>query len=99
MTVDFEIQVGEFEKVAMGIGQLVDKKNKAYGDAFIKSGEFLKLMYPNGIEPEQYTDMLGLIRVFDKLMRIATDKDAFGENPWMDIAGYGILRSNSDVNR
>lgn len=35
--------------------------------------------------------MLAIVRVFDKMMRIATDKDAFGEDPWRDIAGYAIL--------
>jgi hypothetical protein len=29
-------------------------------------------------------------------MRIATAKDALGENPYRDIAGYGILMSAGD---
>jgi hypothetical protein len=69
----------------------VAEKNVAYGSAFSKSGDFLKLLYPDGIRPEQYTDMLLLVRIFDKQMRIATDKNALGENPFSDIAGYGIL--------
>ena len=79
--------------VAMGtaIGALVQEKNAAYGDSFACSGEFLRLLYPNGIAPEQYLDALGVVRVFDKLKRIATDKDALGETPWRDIAGYGLL--------
>jgi hypothetical protein len=28
------------------------------------------------------------------MMRIANRKDAFGENPWNDIGGYAILRSD-----
>lgn len=35
--------------------------------------------------------MLAITRIVDKLFRIATDKDAFGESPFKDIAGYGIL--------
>lgn len=31
------------------------------------------------------------VRIFDKLKRIATDRDALGESPYRDIAGYGIL--------
>ena len=80
-----------YEARAKAIGQLVDEKNKAYGDSFRKSGDFLKLCYPNGVRPDQYSDMLTLIRIFDKQMRIATHKDAMGENPFQDIAGYGIL--------
>ena len=88
---------GKYEAVAQKIGQLVDEKNAAYGDAFNKAGEFLKIIYPDGIQPEQYGDMLALVRVFDKMMRIATDKDALGENPWNDITGYGILKSADDA--
>ena len=84
---------GKYEKIATSIGQLVDEKNKAYGDAFNKSADFLKILYPNGVDPEQYGDMLAIVRIFDKLMRIATDKEALGENPFKDIAGYGILKS------
>ena len=84
---------GKYETIAIKIGQLVDEKNKAYGDAFNKSNEFLEILYPNGVQPEQYSDMLAIVRVFDKLMRIATDKEALGENPWSDVGEYGILKS------
>lgn len=80
-----------YDVVASKIGSLVTEKNKAYGNAFEKAGDFLRLLYPNGIQPEQYTDALLLVRIFDKQVRIATDKDAFGESPYQDIAGYGIL--------
>lgn len=78
-------------QIGSDIGKLVETKNAAYGSAFAKAGEFLGLLYPNGIMPEQFTDALLLVRVFDKQMRIATAKDALGESPWQDIAGYGIL--------
>lgn len=86
-------KIGKYEKIGTEIGRLVDKKNKAYGDAFNKSGEFLKILYPEGIRPEQYNDMLAIVRIFDKMMRIANRKEAFGENPWNDITGYGILKA------
>jgi hypothetical protein len=81
-----------FEDAAAKIGRLVSKKNKAYGDSFAQSGDVLKILYPNGIGLEQYTDMLALIRIIDKLFRIATSKDSFNENPYADIAGYAILK-------
>lgn len=80
-----------YEDIGQDIGSLVDEKNKAYGDSFAKSQEFLKILYPNGIEPENYNDVLVLARIFDKMMRIANRKKAFDENPYKDIAGYGIL--------
>jgi hypothetical protein len=51
----------------------------------------LSVLYPSGIKPEQYTDALAIIRVIDKLFRIANNKDAFAESPWRDIAGYALL--------
>ena len=78
-------------EIAEEIGSLVEEKNAAYGSSFAESYKILSVLYPNGIKPEQYTDALAIIRVIDKLFRIATDKDAFGESPWNDIAGYSIL--------
>jgi sulfate transport system permease protein len=43
------------------------------------------------IKLEQYDDMLCIVRIIDKLFRIATAKDAFGESPYGDITGYGLL--------
>ena len=81
----------DYEKIASKIGRLVQDKQKHYGDSFGKAGDFLRLLYPDGIKPEQEDDLLTVVRVFDKLMRIATDKDALGENPYSDIVGYGLL--------
>jgi hypothetical protein len=86
----------DFNKIGAEIGALVTEKNKAYGDSFAKCGEFLRLLYPAGIQPEQYDDALAMVRIFDKQMRIATRKDAFGESPYRDIAGYGILGTAKD---
>ena len=81
----------KYEKLGKEVGRLVDEKQKAYGNSFGVSGEFLKLLYPEGIRPDQYLDALTLVRIFDKQKRIATDCDAFGESPYNDIAGYGLL--------
>ena len=81
----------KFEKIATEIGKLVDEKDAAYGSSFLKSEKILQILYPHGIEPKQYKDMLAITRIIDKLFRIATQKEAFGEDPFKDIAGYGIL--------
>ena len=70
---------------------LVADKNLAYGNSFEDIPYIVRILYPDGIKPEQYEDALGIIRVLDKMKRIATDRDAFGENPWKDIMGYGIV--------
>lgn len=88
---------GKYQTIGESIGKLVDEKNQAYGDSFNKAGDFLKILYPNGVSPEQYSDMLAIVRIFDKLMRIATDKDALGENPFRDIGGYAILKCEEKI--
>lgn len=86
----------KFEKIGTEIGKLVEQKNQAYGNSFSNSRDVLKVLYPNGIMPEQYGDMLAITRIIDKLFRVATKKDAFGESPFKDIAGYGILGAAND---
>lgn len=81
----------DFERIGAEIGKLVAEKNRAYGNSFNTIGEALRLLYPDGIQPDQYTDALALVRIWDKMMRVATDRDALGESPFRDIAGYGVL--------
>ena len=83
-------------RVAAGIGDLTAEKNAAYGDSFYVSGRILALLYPDGVQLEQYGDMLAVARIIDKLGRIATRKDAFGESPFKDIAGYGLIGAIAD---
>jgi len=86
----------KYQNLGNRVGQLVDKKNVAYGNSFAEAGDFIKILYPTGVAPEQYGDMLCLVRIFDKMKRIATQKDAFDESPWQDIAGYALLGLHQD---
>ena len=83
-----------FNKIGEEVGKLVGEKQKAYGDSFGRSGECLRQMFPEGIKPNQYDDLLTIARILDKLFRIANDPVAFSENPYQDIVGYGILGMN-----
>ena len=75
-------------QTAKELGKFLEKKNKDYGSAFAKVSDFLKILYPNGIKPEEYTYVMLTVRIFDKLMRISQGAltDSF-----VDITGYGIL--------
>lgn len=73
------------------VADTVIRKQRAYGDSFGKSGAIVRVLYPYGIPPEKLEDGLAVIRVIDKLFRIATDRDALGESPWADINGYCLL--------
>ena len=83
--------INDFGKMGELVGRIVKAKQEAYGDSFGKSGECLRQMYPDGIKPDQYDDLLTIARILDKLFRIATDPEAFEENPYQDIVGYGLL--------
>lgn len=80
-----------FAEIGTEIGKLVEEKNAAYGSSFQRSGDVMRILYPDGIPPEKLDDALAVIRVIDKLFRIAHAANAFGESPWKDLAGYGIL--------
>lgn len=88
-----------YKQLGEEIGKLVEEKNAAYGSSFAECHKILSVLYPEGIKPEQYTDALAIIRVIDKLFRIANNKDAFGESPWNDIAGYAILGVANHANK
>jgi hypothetical protein len=81
----------DFERIGTEIGQLVAQKNAAYGDAFGKAGEVMRILYPKGVPVEALDDALAVVRVLDKLFRIATNRDALGESPWRDVMGYALL--------
>lgn len=81
------------------IGVFVTKntidKNKKYGDAARKVTTLLYELYPDGISPDQFPNALLLIRVLDKVVRLASYTperlEADDESPWIDVAGYGLL--------
>jgi hypothetical protein len=83
--------------IAKDLGSLVKEKQEAYGDSFSKSEKIINILYPNGVKPENYRDLLTITRIIDKLFRIATRKNAFGESPYRDIAGYALLGIASDL--
>lgn len=88
-----------YEELGAEIGKLVETKQAAYGDAFGKSGEVMRILYPDGIPVEKLDDALTVVRVLDKLFRIATSRDALGESPWRDIAGYALLSAERAQNQ
>ena len=86
----------DYEKLGKAVGKLVAEKQRAYGDSFSKSHQILKVLYPDGIQTEQYMDVLTICRVVDKLFRLATDPTYGDESPWRDICGYSLLSMGKD---
>lgn len=79
----------------VALGELLVEKQQQYGDSVGSTGAILRELYPDGIRPDQYDNLQLVVRVLDKLKRIASQgpdgTDRGGESPWRDIGGYGIL--------
>lgn len=82
----------DYEEIGRNIGKLVKEKQLAYGNSYGNSGKILEILFPNGVKPEHYTELLAICRVVDKLFRLANNPTYGGESPWGDIVGYGLLR-------
>lgn len=84
-----------YEQSGMHVGAMVDRKQEQYGDAYHRCAPILRALWPDGIPVERYTDVLAVVRVVDKLFRIAADNQG-AEDAWADIAGYGLLGMRRD---
>lgn len=94
---------GKFKVLGTSVGELVDSKQKQYGNSVGRSGEILKALFPNGVQIHQYDDMLLIVRMLDKMSRLAQrgadGKDLGGESPFRDLAGYSLLGLDKDNNK
>lgn len=86
---------GPYEGRGRALGALVDRKQREYGDSFHRCEVIIRALWPDGIPPAAYTDALAVVRVIDKLFRIAAGKRG-EEDPWQDIAGYGLLGAGGE---
>lgn len=90
-----------YEAIGKNLGSLLNQKQAAYGDAFGRMEDIIKVFYPNGIQTHQYKNLLTLVRILDKMFRVANlpqnGKDLMNEDPWKDIAGYAML-ALSEIN-
>jgi hypothetical protein len=87
--------VNTYETLATEMAKLVTFKQRAYGNSAKRAAEVFKIFYPDGIRPDQYGDVLLMVRIIDKLSRVSQrkedGKDLGGESPFRDITGYGLL--------
>lgn len=84
-----------FASLGRDVGELVADKQEQYGDSVGKTGGILKCLYPTGIQPHAFDDALLIVRILDKISRLANQGpdgvDKGGESPWRDICGYALL--------
>jgi len=86
-------------ELGLEVVNVVDKSNTAYGNSTEKSAEILKILWPDGVPTDRMHDFRCMVSIIDKLSRIVTNKDAFGESPWRDCAGYALLGYRHDLER
>jgi hypothetical protein len=84
-------------ELGLEVVTVVDRSNAAYGDSTEKSSDIMQILWPDGVPVDRMHDFRCMMSILDKLSRIATDKDAFGESPWRDVAGYALLAYRHDL--
>ena len=86
-----------YEATGAAVGRMVTRKQAQYGDSFRAVPQIMAVLYPDGIRPDQYQDVLTVVRMIDKLKRIATRHPSDAESPWKDIAGYAVLALHHEL--
>ncbi len=81
----------DFAKVALKMATILHKKNEQYGSSFSETHKIMQILYPGGVSPADYPDMLAIVRILDKLFRISRG-DQGDESAWKDICGYALLK-------
>ena len=77
--------------ISAELGPFLVSKNEAYGDATRRIVTVLEAFYPAGIPRDQIENAYYMIQILNKLSRVAQNNDPFGEDPWLDSAGYAVL--------
>ena len=90
---DFEERL---DHVNEWVFNMVIEKNKTYGDSVGKATALLKILYSPHICFYQYSTLHYVIRILDKLSRIAGGEvdEKKTRDAWTDIAGYALLAAS-----
>ncbi len=81
------------------IGRMLADKNRKYGDSYARMAHVLPMFYPDGVPGDHLLDAIFILRIIDKLMRIASAQGDDEEDPVKDIAGYAVLRMREMRNK
>lgn len=81
----------DFHGVASELADTLTEKNARYGNSFAVTGNFLRLLWPDGCKPEDFDRVMLCARMFDKMKRLAAAQSGDDEDPLLDLAGYAVL--------
>lgn len=96
--IGYERAKPSIKEIATDIGNFVEEKNQGYGNSFDKTENFLLSLYPNGIKPDQFTDAICSMRIFDKLSKLSSGNgDKFDENIYEDLMGVVLRMSLNNL--
>jgi hypothetical protein len=77
-----------FKEKALEVAEMLERKSEEYDAPYDSDNEFLKIMYPDGVPPNQYSNMVLCLRLYDTLKKLTKT----GDTKYIEyIAGYGIL--------
>lgn len=82
-----------YQELANEIGRMTDEKSALYGDSAERAEQILKILYPEGVPVSAFKNALLVVRIADKLCRIATAAEGDNEDAWADLAGYSLIGS------
>lgn len=89
---DADIRLTDVKNAVREIYTIVSQKLTYYGPNTIEKGQaIMQNLFPDGIPVSKYPDALIIIRVIDKLCRLAESPESI-KDAWCDISGYGIRR-------
>ena len=91
--------LGDFLSIGEELGQMLASKNRKYGDSYARMAHVLPMFYPDGVPGDHLLDAVFILRIIDKLMRIASAQGDDEEDPVKDIAGYAMLRMREMRNK
>lgn len=84
------LDADDYESAGGLLGALVLEKQRQYGNALKRAAEMLAILWPDGLPVDQYLDACSVMRVIEKLSRVAAG-DLGDESAWLDIAGHGLV--------
>lgn len=78
--------------MAIAVADMVAQKQLHYGNSVERTGQLLAALYPTGIPVDAYPQALLLVRMLDKMCRLAHGEG--GEtrlDAWRDLMGYALI--------